>query len=394
MGSREVVLFNSHTPEAASKAAKEEMSNKEKEKVLFYPHVPEAARRAAREVLETRWIGQGPKVDEFERVWYEEISKPHISVAVGSGTDALHLAYILADVGEGDEVITPVFTCTATNTPILYQKAKPIFADIKPDSLNVDPESVRKLVTEKTKAIVGVDYGGLPADLDELQAIADDIGVPLIEDACQAHGAVYKGRQIGSIVDFTCFSFQAIKIITTCDGGMLTLKDPALEDKAKRIRWFGIDRKAKLEDRWKNDIIEVGYKYQMTDVSAAMGLAAMEILPETLTHHRELFEAYRQGLSNIPGIKFIGDDEDHRSSCWLCTVLVERREDLRRKLAEHGIESNQVHYRNDMYSVFGGRVSHCPNMDKVESKYLVLPMHYHLTVEDVERVCKVIKSGW
>ncbi|MCX6794946.1 MAG: DegT/DnrJ/EryC1/StrS family aminotransferase [Candidatus Falkowbacteria bacterium] len=362
--------------------------------VLFYPHVPEAAREEARKILDTRWIGQGPKVDEFENVWFDQISHPNKAVAVGSGTDALHLAYILAGVGKGDEVITPVFTCTATNTPIFYQGAKPVFADIKPESLNIDVKSVEKLVNERTKAIVCVDYGGLPADLDELQAIADKWHIPLIEDACQAHGAMYKGRYVGSISDFTAFSFQAIKIITTCDGGMLTLKNSELEDKAKRIRWFGIDRQAKIADRWKNDIIEVGYKYQMTDISAAMGLEAMKILPQTLAHHRELFEAYREGLRGIPGITFIGDDDDHRSSCWLCTVLVERREDLKKKLAENGIESNQVHYRNDMYTVFGGRVSHCPNMDKIESKYLVLPIHYFLQVEDIKRICAVIKSGW
>lgn len=365
-----------------------------KEIVLFYPHVPLAARKAARDVLDTRWIGQGPKVDEFEKVWFEKISFPNIAIAVGAGTDALHLAYILAGINEGDEVITPVFTCSATTTPLLYQRAKPVFADIKPDNLSINPESVKQLVNERTKAIVCVDYGGLPCDFDELQDIADTWGIPLIDDAAQAHGAIYKGRFVGSITDFTCFSFQAIKIITTCDGGMLTIKDPELEEKAKRIRWFGIDRKAKLEDRWKNDITEVGYKYQMTDVAAAMGIEAMKILDQTLAHHRELFEAYRKGLEGIPGIKFIGDDKVHRSSCWLATVLVERREDLKRKLAENKIESNPVHYRNDIYTVFGERVSHCPNMDAVEDKYLVLPKHYHLTAEDIEHICRVIESGW
>jgi len=365
-----------------------------KEIVLFYPHVPESARNAAREVLDTRWIGQGPRVGEFEQVWFEKISKPHRAIAVGSGTDALHLAYILAGIGPGDEVVAPVFTCTATTTPLLYQGAKPIFADIKPDSLNIDPKSVESLMNERVKAIVCVHYGGMPCDMDELQAIADKWSVPIIEDAAQAHGAKYKGRYIGSISDFTAFSFQAIKIITTCDGGMLTIKNPELEEKAKRIRWFGIDRKAKLEDRWKNDITEVGYKYQMTDVSAVMGIEAMKTLEETLAHHRELFEAYRRGLEGIPGIKFIGDGEVHQSSCWLATALVERREDLKRKLADYGIESNPVHYRNDMYTVFGGRVSHCPNMDAVEDKYLVLPKHYYLTVEDIEYICGVIRCGW
>jgi len=365
-----------------------------KEVVLFYPHIPEAARDAARDVLDTRWIGQGPKVDEFERRWEERISHPNKAIAVGSGTDALHLSYILADIKPGDEVLTPVFTCTATTTPILYQGATPVFVDTQVDTLNIDPVDVVRKITDKTKAIVCVDYGGLPADLDELEDVAHRFNIPLIEDAAQAHGAVYKGRLVGSIAEYTCFSFQAIKIITTGDGGMLTIKDPLLEDKAKRIRWFGIDRKAKMADRWKNDIWEVGYKYQMTDFSAAMGLAAMNELDTTLAHHRELFETYRDELAGIPGIKFIGEKADRRSSCWLATVLVDRRDDFRAKLAENGIESNQVHYRNDIYTVFGGRVDTCPHMDMLEDKYLVLPMHFGLQVEDIKDICSVIRSGW
>jgi perosamine synthetase len=149
-----------------------------------------------------------------------------------------------------------------------------------------------------------------------------------------------------------------------------------------------------MEDRWLNDITEIGYKYQMTDVAAVMGIEAMKLLDRTLMHHRELFEAYKEGLKGISGITFIGDDKEHQSSCWLATVLVENRNGLKNKLTENGIESNQVHYRNDIYTIFGGRIQTCPNMDAVENKYLVLPKHFHLTVEDVNRVCKVIRSGW
>ncbi|OGM76392.1 DegT/DnrJ/EryC1/StrS aminotransferase [Candidatus Woesebacteria bacterium RIFOXYA1_FULL_40_18] len=372
---------------------------KEDEKiVLFYPHVPVAARDAARKVLDTRWIGQGPKVDKFEALWTEKFAKPSKSIAVGSGTDALHLAYILAGVSEGDEVVTPLFTCTATNTPILYQKAKPVFADVKKDSLNVDPKDVARKVTPRTKAIVCVDYGGLPADLDELQEVAEKWQIPLIEDAAQAQGAKYKGRYVGSVTDFTCFSFQAIKIIAAPDSGMLTIRNSKLEDTAKRIRWFGIDRKTKQESHyqgiWAGDIWELGWKYQMTDISAAMGIEAMKVIDETLKHHRELFEAYWEGLKGIPGISFIGDDKIHQSSCWLATALVENRDNLRIKLTENGIESDPVHYRNDRYSIFGKRVNDCPNMDALENKYLVLPKHFYVTVEDVGRICDVIRSGW
>ena len=362
--------------------------------VLFTPYIPIESRDAARKTLDTRWVGQGPQVEQFEQVWQNQISAPNKAIAVGAGTDALHLAYILAGIKDDDEVVTPVFTCSATTSTLLYQRAKPVFADVKSGGLNIDPDDVRRKMTERTKAIVCVHYGGLPCDMDELRQVADEWHVPIIEVAAQAHGAVYKGRNIGSISEFSAFSFQAIKIITTCDGGMLTIKDPELEDKAKRIRWFGIDRKAKMEDRWLNDITEVGYKYQMTDVSASMGLEAMKLLPQTLSRYREYFEAYRQGLAGVPGITFMGDDQDHQSSCWLATVLVDNRNGLKQKLAENDIESNQVHYRNDIYSIFGGRVDTCPNMDAVESKYLVLPMHMGMTIEDIGRVLKVIKSGW
>lgn len=366
--------------------------------VLFYPHIPIKARNAARKVLDTRWIGQGPKVDEFEKLWTKKFASPHSSIAVGSGTDALHLAYILAGVGKGDEVVTPLFTCTATNTPILYQNAKPVFADVKKNNVNVDPQDVERKITAKTKAIVCVDYGGLPADLDELRKIAKKYHIPLIEDAAQAHGAKYKGKYIGSISDFTCFSFQAIKIIAAPDSGMLTIKDRNLIDKAQRLRWFGINRKAKQKSRnkviWDGDIWELGWKYQMTDISAAMGIEAMRVIKKTMRHHRQLYESYRKGLKGIPGITFIGDDKIHQSSCWMAMTLVEGRENLKRKLLENGIESDPVHYRNDRYSIFGKRVKDCPNMDAIEDKYLVLPKHYYLTVKDIKRICKVIRSGW
>src|SRR3989440_4061360 len=213
--------------------------------VLFHPHVSEGARQRVSEQLATRWIGQGPAVAEFESRFSKMFCGGFTTAAVGSGTDALHLAYLLAGIEPGDEVITPVFTCTATNIPLLYIGAKPVFADVKRDSLNIDPAHVRELVTDKTKAIVCVHYGGLPCDMDELRKIADETGVPIIEDAAHAVVATYKGRSIGSISEFTMFSFQAIKHITTGDGGMLAIRDAELLPAARRIRWFGIDREGK-----------------------------------------------------------------------------------------------------------------------------------------------------
>ena len=365
--------------------------------VLFYPHVSDSAKKSVMETLDSRWIGQGPKVKLFEEGFSKKFGSNRPAIAVGSGTDALHLSYILAGLKSGDEVIAPVFTCTATNIPFLYMDVKINFADIDSDTMNMDIDHVRQLMNQNVKAIVCVHYGGLPCDMDELQSIADEWGVPIIEDAAHAVGAKYKGRDIGSISDFTMFSFQAIKHITTGDGGMLILKDQELADKAERIRWFGIDRNAKQAGIWENDIRDIGYKYQMTDIAAAMGIASLNEFDENLELRKMLFRAYEDELVDCERLKIVGSGfEDREHGAWLFTVIVEERFTLQKKLRDNGIESNQVHFHNDRYSIFkefaDGKVF--PNMDKVEDNYLVLPLHTKMTLADVKKICKVIKLGW
>lgn len=364
--------------------------------VLFHPHVPSQAIEEVTQVLQSRWIGQGPRVAQFEKEFSRRFAGAGSSVAVGSGTDALHLAYILADLKAGDEVIVPVFTCTATNIPFLYMGVTVRFADVDPETLNINVNHVRELVNERTKAIVCVHYGGLPCDLDELLAIAHTWNIPVIEDAAHAPGATYRGKRIGEISPFTMFSFQAIKHITTGDGGMLVIQDPTLVPKAERIRWFGIDRSNKQKGTWENDITEVGYKYQMTDIGAAMGLASLHEFDQILGHRQKLFEAYKKGLSGASGIKLIGAQATDRThAAWLCTALIEHnRVGFMYHLRENKIESGQVHYRNDRYSIFGGRRADLPHMDSVEDRYIVLPLHTKITEEQVAYICEVIKQGW
>ena len=362
---------------------------------LFLPHVPKGAVERVSRTLATRWIGQGPQVAEFEERFSQEFCEGNSSLAVGSGTDALHLAYLLAGLKPGDEVITPVFTCTATNIPLLYIGAKPVFADVDPGTLNINVNHARTLVTERTKAIICVHYGGLPCDMNELHALAFELGVPVIEDAAHAVGASYHGRPVGALSDFTMFSFQAIKHITTGDGGLLSFKDSSLTGLASSLRWFGIDRPKKQQGIWENDITEVGYKYQMTDLAAAMGLAALDEWDETLSLRQSLLTTYVQNLLDVPGVEVLSQPQPDRvHAAWLFTISVDNRRGLQQKLLEHGIESNQVHYRNDRYSIFGGRVEGLVHMDEIEDRYLVLPLHTHMNVNDVERVCSIIKSGW
>lgn len=352
---------------------------------LCYPFITEAMRKGVAETLNTRWIGEGPKVVQLEQAFQKELHTD-TPVAVGSGTDALHLAYILAGVGPGDEVIAPVFTCTATNFPILWQGAKIVFADIEPNTLNIDPYDVYKKITKRTKAIVGVDYAGLPCDWKHITQRLTRIKT--IDDAAHAPGA----PGIGSQADFTTFSFQAIKHITTGDGGMLCIKDNDLVAKAKRLRWFGLDREKKLHDmkHWEGDITEVGYKYQMTDIAASMGIESLKELRNQIIYRKELVKLYHQGLAEIEQVKLLDYSDD--SAHWLMTVLVEDREELIDYLAKQEIETSPLHYRNDKYTVFKQYKTDCPVMDELENKILCLPLHMNLSEEDVLKVIETIRD--
>jgi len=364
--------------------------------VLFHPFVPSEAIDHVSDVLKTRWIGQGPKVDEFEESFKEKFATKAKCIAVGSGTDALHLSYILAGLKPGDEVIAPVFTCTATNIPLLYMGIKIRFADVNPNTLNINVEHIKEIISEKTKAIVCVHYGGLPCEMDALINISNEYGIPIIQDSAHAIGAKYKGENIGDLTEFSCFSFQAIKSITTGDGGMLVLKNKALLEKSKRLRWFGIDRVKKQKGIWENDIQEIGYKYQMTDIAAAMGLSSLKYFEQQLNYRQSLLKHYVDKIDELSDVTLINDQrEDYYHAAWLCTILVEDRENLERKLAENGIESSQVHYRNDRYSIFSKfEKTILNNMNDLEEKYLVLPMHSKVSIEDVDRICEILKSGW
>ncbi|GAA4459960.1 DegT/DnrJ/EryC1/StrS aminotransferase family protein [Nemorincola caseinilytica] len=335
-------------------------------------------------------------VERFEKEFEERFGGGCAPLAVGSGTDALHLAYLLAGIQAGDEVIAPVFTCTATNIPFLYMGATIRFADVEKGTLNIDVDHVKRLITPRTKAIVCVHYGGLPCNMDELHALAHEHGLIIIEDAAHALGATYKGKKIGEISHFTMYSFQAIKHVTTADGGMLLIKDRDLLEKAKRLRWFGIDRSAKQKGIWENDITEIGYKYQMNDMAAAMGIAGLEEFNDTLALRRRLLARYFDNLKDLDGVKCVGEGyTDREHAAWMMTIIAERRIELQAHLRANGIESGQVHYRNDRYSIFGGRQQGAfPNMDKLEDSYLVLPLHTKMNETHVDRICDVMKKGW
>ena len=361
---------------------------------ILYPHVPSNGAKYIAEVLSTRWIGQGPKVDEFEEKFKETIIENGYAIAVNSGTSALHLAYILAGITEGAEVICPVFTCTATNIPILYEKGVPVFTDISKSSLNIDLDQIETLITSRTLAVCVVDYGGLPNNYVRLREICDKHRLKLIIDCAHAVDTYRNGHHVTHFADYVIYSFQAIKTLTTGDGGMLIVKNERDYEKAKRLRWFGIDRAAKQKGIWINDVTEIGYKYQMTDITAALGLAALEESTEIFNKRRNLYQFYKNSLEELEECLLEKPEEGTDFTPWLVTINTKgRRRELMKHLREKNIESAQIHYRNDRYSIFRNYTKGAfPNMDRIEDDYLVLPFHTKLTFLDVKKICNEVKK--
>ena len=365
------------------------LENKKKHVSLFYPYISKNSFKSIKKVLSSRWVGQGPLVDKFEDKFSKQFCGNLPAVAVGSGTDALHLAYILAEIKEGDEVICPVFTCTATNIPLLYIKANIKFADIDEKDLNISVDHVEKLITKKTKAIVFVNYGGLLCDLERLQKIAKKNKIILIQDAAQSLGAKYNNKDITKFADFTIFSFQAIKHITSGDGGVLSLRNKTLAKKARIIRWFGIDRPKKQGGTWENDIVDIGYKYQMTDIGAALLLDSMKEFNKIKKIRNNIHDLYVNKLSKTPHLRCLKNSNPKINPViWLTTILTDFKDHLQKKLRSKLIETNQVHFRNDRYSIFKKfcKNKKFPNMDKIENKYLVIPTHAKMNLKDASKI--------
>lgn len=363
---------------------------------FYNTHISPHAVKLATEVLESGWVSEGKMVREFELQLSTQLGLAN-PVAVNSGTSALHLALALAGVGPGDEVILPAQTFVATGLVILIQRAIPVFADIDPMTGNISPKSIAEKITSRTKAVMPVHWGGYPCDMEEINAIAAEHGLAVVEDAAHALGATYKGKPIGAISRFTAFSFQAIKHLTTGDGGALCCLDENDATQARARRWFGIDRAGSrpsvLGER-EYDITNVGYKYHLNDLAAAVGLGNLEDFPRRLERRRQIGAFYRQRLANVPGLRLLRLGSDRTHAYWLFTVLVERREDFIRKLASHGIPSSVVHLRIDHNSVFGGLRSDLPGQAAFNDSQVSLPAHEALSDTDVKGIVDAISARW
>jgi dTDP-4-amino-4,6-dideoxygalactose transaminase len=343
-----------------------------------------------RNVLYSGQITEGAAVYDFEKKFASFVGLPNI-LSFYCGTAALHTALILAGVQPGDEVISTPMTAEPTNLAILHAGGKIVWADVDPQNGNIIADSITERITQKTRAIMVVHYGGIPASMKVIRNIADNNGITVIEDAAHALGARYDNAPIGANSEYTMFSLQAIKHMTTVDGGMLACKNPADLPKGRKVRWFGIDRQA---PRTEVDVKEVGYKYHMNNVNATIGLVQLNHINSVIEKHIDNGRYFDAALQGITGIERCRWDEEAKPSYWFYTVLAENRDDLARYLTEHGIENSQCHKRNDWHSVFSSSRCDLPGLDSFYSRMLHIPCGWWVTDEDRERLVSLIKHGW
>ena len=379
-----------------------------RDKLLPYGHqwIDEEDIKAVSEVLRSDWITQGSKVAEFEKEFASYVGA-HYAVAVNSGTAALHAACFAAQIEKGDEVITTPITFAASANCVLYQGGTPVFADIDTDTLNIDPEEIKKKITKKTKALIPVDFTGLPVDLKEIQEIARQNNLIIIEDASHALGATYKDNKIGSISDMTIFSFHPVKHITTGEGGMITTNNKKYYERLKIFRTHGItkekDRLLNYDGPWYYEMQELGYNYRLTDFQCALGLSQLKKIDRIIQRRREIAKKYNCEFKDIPEIKIPQISQADSNPSWhiyIIQVNLEKLKEGRREIFEALRAENigvnvhyiPVHLQPYYQKIFGYHLGDFPRAEDYYSRAITLPIFPKMSDRDVDDVIKAVKK--
>lgn len=357
------------------------------------------------ETLKGDLITCGPKVEALEQKLCE-VTGAKYAVVVANGTAALHLAALAAGFGEGDEVIVSAITFAASSNCVLYCGAKPVFADIRPDTYNIDPGSVRRLITPRTKGIIAVDFTGQAVEHDELRAICREHGLTLIEDAAHAIGTKYKGQPVGSIADMTCFSFHPVKTVTGGEGGAITTNDERLYRRLLRVRAHGITRNQDemvhpTDAPWYNEQVELGYNYRMTDFQAALVLSQLGKLPGFSARRKAIVKKYDEVFSQMPELfvqKEIPESDTTRH-LYILRLKLDKLTCDRRQFFDALYAENicpQVHYLpvywHSYYEKLGYEKGLCPNAERYYEEVMSIPLYYAMTDEDVEDSIQAVKK--
>jgi len=365
-------------------------------------YIDESDIEAVVDALQSDWLTTGPKVKEFEESVAEYVGVKY-AVAVSSGTAALHSAMYALDIGPNDEVIVPSITFASTANCVIFQGGTPVFVDVDPDTLLIDPAEVEKKVTDRTKAIIAVDYAGQPCDYDRLQEIADRRNLAIVTDGCHSLGAEYNGRKVGGIADMTVFSFHPVKHITTGEGGMVSTDNPEYEKRLRIFRNHGMAsdfRQREERGTWYYEIVDLGYNYRITDFQCALGLSQLQKLPDFLKRRRSISEQYEDAFCSVQEINPLDAKHNVSHAYHLYVIRVDfeslgcERADLFQRLREEGIGVNvhyiPLHLHSFYQKRFGTVRGLCPVAEEAYESILSLPIYPGMNDDDSKEVIKVL----
>jgi perosamine synthetase len=374
--------------------------------LLAYGHqsIGEDDVQAVVDVLRSDWLTTGPKVAEFEEA-FAVVVGAKFAVSFSSGTAALHGAAFAAGLGPGDEAITSPMTFAATANCVLYQGAEPVFADVCTDTLNLDPDQLRARITTKTRAVLPVDHAGHPADLDAILALADRHGLTVIEDACHALGAEYKGRRTGSVSHMTVFSFHPVKHVTTGEGGMVTTDRAEFAEKLRRFRNHGISTEARQRQtagQWRYEMVDLGYNYRLTDIASALGLSQLRKLDSNLARRREIAARYNSAFREIRGVIPPAVRAEVNPAWHLYPIRLDRTKvraerelifvALRAENIGVSVHYIPVHLHPYYRQRFGYQGGEYPVAEGAFEQLISLPMFHGMTNGDVEDVVGAVRK--
>jgi dTDP-4-amino-4,6-dideoxygalactose transaminase len=357
------------------------------------------------EVIRSGWLTMGPKTFEFEKEFAKYVGAQD-AIAVSTGTAALHLALEAAGVRAGDEVLLPTTTFTATAEAVIYLGARPVLVDVDPVTMNLDPEDAARRITPRTKAIIPVHFGGQPCDMDELQALARAHHLRVIEDAAHALPSEYRGRRIGRIGEFTCFSFYATKTLTTGEGGMVTTESTAAAERIRLMRLHGIERDAwkryRDDGSWRYEVLEAGFKYNLTDFQAAIGLVQLAKCDAMRQARQRIAQRYTDAFSSLEEL-LLPEIRSDRSTSWHLYVLRLRPHRLRvnrdayiRALSPRGVSCSvhfiPLHLQPYYQRAYGYRAGDFPSAEQQYGSCLSLPIFPGMTDQQIEYVIRAVQE--
>lgn len=351
---------------------------------------------AIREVLDSRWVGTGRVCDRFEARLREFLGAGHV-LCVNSGTAALHLAMEVLGLPEESEVLVPSITFPSTVQAIVLAGLRPRFCEVDPDTMNICTDDLSSRLNERTRAILPVHYGGFSCDMDSVNSIADAHGLRVVEDAAHAFGSSHRGRMVGTMSDMACFSFDALKNVTTIDGGAVATDNDDTAHRLRILRNIGIDPKSvNASERgpsWKYEIVDIGYRYVMADINASIGLVQLNRLATVIARKRDMISRYLEVLSGLDEVRLLDQPlEESAPFSFVIRVIRGRRDALREYLKQHDIGSAVEFVPNHLQPAFREFHEPLPMSERLFTEILTLPLHCELTDNDVEFVAHTVKS--